>query len=127
MAIEHDLILTWTGGAGGVTPISSTVAHAAAGEANIDDVVPAASTDKEYDLAITKASLQSLYILSAGPLTIKVNNATTPDETWVLAAGVPFLWLADWAAWFPNPLAANVTKIFVTTTTAAKLQVRAIS
>lgn len=74
--------------------------------------VPSPSTNLELAIAFTLASLKSILIFTDGTLTLKTNDATTPDQTFSLAAGKYLQW--DTNSLMSNPISANVTKMFAT-------------
>lgn len=92
-----------------------SVTKSPTGECNIDlvdaDAIPASTTDREIALVLDVSQLTDFMMVASGACTVELN--TTSGTAIALAAGIPFLWLAS--SGITCPLAADVTKIFVTT------------
>lgn len=82
-------------------------------EENIKDQVAAGATG-EFDLTLTTAQIVSFYIESDVAVTLKINSATSPDQTITLAAKTALAWNnGAFANVGANPLTpASITKLF---------------
>lgn len=78
--------------------------------------------DVEVTCAFTLAQLKLFALLSDKALTVKTNNATSPQESLSLAANVPFVYKPG--AGLDSPFAGDVTALFVSGTGAIVLQGR---
>lgn len=72
----------------------------------------AGAKDKKFDISFVPERVVSLMITSGEPLTIKVNDAKSPDVTLTIKPGAPFVWHVG--CHFPNPFKKPVTALFVT-------------
>ena len=79
---------------------------------SISESIADSETDALVNLNIDFSELQSLYIKSDQAITLETNNGTTPDDTFVLVAGVPLIWHAGDLQ--SCPLTADVTALYVT-------------
>jgi hypothetical protein len=94
-------------------------------EKNISATIAAASTDAPIHSTWPAGQLLAV-LLSDQDCTIKTNNTSTPDDTIVLKANHPLVWVAG-DGYFSNPFSADVTEVFVTTTIETNLQVYLLS
>jgi hypothetical protein len=76
----------------GVTLVSVSVPESADSVSEFADVIAANATNQLVNIAFPVTGLQSLLISATGALTLKTNSATTPANTLVLAANVPYIW-----------------------------------
>lgn len=97
--------------------LEATVTFSGDGEARRDPDVPDETTDMlvEFDLLI--ADLECIFIRASVDMTLKTNDATTPDETLNLVAGQPYVWHTG--SYFANLLATNITKLYVSNASGA--------
>ena len=106
-------------------PIDVTVTTTGQNSVEINDSVPASTTNKQYTFAFTKTKLQSIVMYCTGVnLTLKTNSSGTPQDTITLTAGTPFVWLIN--SGITDPFAGDVTALFVTNadgSTAAPLKI----
>ena len=124
----HTLIQIWQSDNG--ASFQGTVAVQGGLEVNIDEAIPENSTDLAVAFVADVSQLKSLFLLSDKALTIKTNSDSAPDNTIVLAAGVPLIWnnqnglaLTDTV---PAAITADITALYVTNTDAAALKIRAL-
>lgn len=124
MSVIHELKATSKLDDG--TVLSGTESVPADGSVTLDVTVAGSTTNESHALAITTAKLRSFFLISSQNVTIKTNSTGSPNNTWNLIAGVPFVWSAD-AAYFTNPVSANITTIYITNsgTTSARVRLRA--
>lgn len=122
MVFTHTLGVTYKTDAGTIT--STTDSYQADCEHDIDDSVPASTTNKEFDIAITKANIKSMVLYSDQSVTLKTNSTTSPTDTITMAAKKQVVWNTD--SLNSCPFTSDITKIFVTNSTAAaaKLAIR---
>lgn len=82
-----------------------------------------AETDKLLAIAgIDVSQLKGLWIDSDQDVTLETNNGTTPDDTIVLKADVPYVWMEGSPATLL--LTADVTAIYCTNASGATATVR---
>lgn len=95
-------------------------------EVGYDGSVPATTDLVEVDIAWIRANVKALLLYSSQVLTIKTNNSGSPIDTIVLAAGQAVVWGVDHLE--ANPVAHDVTKIFLSndTANAATVKIRAL-
>jgi len=120
----HTLGTTYKTDAG--TIASVTAIYVADSESNLDDTVAGSTTNKEFDLAITKSDVISMIMFSNEAVTLKTNSSGSPSDTISLAANMPLVWNTDSPV--AIPLAGPVTKIFATNAgvAAAALKIRVL-
>jgi len=75
------------------------------------------TTNTQYQLAFTIASLKSCCLISDQAVTLKFNSTGSPAPQIILAAGVPYIWNTD--EYFVNLLTANVTTVYITNNSGA--------
>lgn len=74
----------------------------------------AETADQEIPFAFDKDKLVCFLAYCDVAATIETNDGTTPDDTLVLPANTPFVWLADGDTdKFANPFSEDVTKLLV--------------
>jgi hypothetical protein len=95
-------------------------------EQTISATVPAATTNALVHGTLALSGLLLLIIESDAMITIKTNSNTSPADTLLINAGQPLIW--DGSGYFPSPLTADVTALYITTTTdPANLTIYAVS
>lgn len=97
---------------GRVIAPSSALTYSGTSAVAISETIADSSTNLLVNIAFTYADIKSVVILSDQVLTIKTNSTSAPDDTLVLAAGIPVEWQDD--SIHANPFSADVTKIYVT-------------
>ena len=108
MAITHTIQQGWQGNSN--TPSLYTSQAIVGGrEANCDEATPN-STTTGVVIAIPTSTLLSLYIVSTVNTTLKTNSSGSPDQTFTLAGGVPFVWVGG--SGVTNPITTAVTELF---------------
>lgn len=105
--------LTMSVSAGG-TSLRSTSEYTESGRIGASETIAAAATDVQVNLTVDISALTYIYIYASRPLTIKTNNATTPDDEFDLAGEKGLLWDETYVAIIPLFLTADVTALFVT-------------
>lgn len=99
-------------------------------EQNIDTTLAAGGSNVAQACSFgapgtASGDLVAIELLASAPLTIKTNSPTTPQDTIVLAAGVPLQW--DSQSGLACPFAGAVTGLYITNTNAARLQVKVLT
>lgn len=97
-------------------------------EQDIDAEIAVSTTNQLEPFAITKANLLAVMIYADGPLQIKTNSTSAPQDSIILTAGQEIAWMAGDAA--AAPFSSNVTAIYVTnssTSIAVNLKIRSLS
>ena len=110
MSFTHSIGVTYKTAEGTIT--STTDTYTADAEYALDDQVAASTTNKEFDLSLTKANIKSMVLYSDQAVTILTNSTGAPSDTIQLAAKLQLVWNTD--SHFSIPFSANVTKFFVT-------------
>lgn len=93
------------------TTTSTVDSYTADTDYTIDAIIAASTTNKEIDLALTRANIKSLVMYSDQAIVIKTNS-TVASDTITLAAKIQLVWNTD--SLFSIPFAGNVTKFFIT-------------
>jgi hypothetical protein len=96
--------------------ISAVSKYTGTAEVGFDGTVAATTDLVEVDIAWIRANVHALLLYSNQALTIKTNNSGTPIDTIVLTAGQAIIWGSDHVE--ANPVAHDVTKIFLSNDTA---------
>lgn len=123
MAFTHQINVQWSRSN---ETFSLAVVKEAGGEINLEESIPAASTDLQLTLAIDVSAMKSLVLVCDRDLTLKTNSTSVPDDTIALKAGEPVVWWTNCP--YANLLTVDVTVIFVTLAAgaAATLKVRGL-
>jgi len=113
--LTHTRTVTYATNAGAAA--NNAEANTGDGEISYDGTIPAATTDMEIDLALVRANVRAMLVVSSVDATVKTNSSSVPDDTISLHANVALTWtLNDPRA---IPFTADVTKLFVTVPGAA--------
>lgn len=97
------------------TTVGGTVQTVLGDEAVVVQKSLAIGTNLEIDVAVNLSQVVAMGIEADKDCTVKTNNSTTPDDTVVLKAGQPLMWITGDPAG-TQFFTADVTKFFVTTT-----------
>lgn len=108
---SHKITTTWEN-VGANERVDAETTVTADGAVIADIAVAADAEDAQADLSIVAAQLKSLYIKSTTGVTIKTNDAETPDDTITLLAGQALQW--DENSPHANPFSADVTALYIT-------------
>lgn len=88
------------------------------GRIAINELVPEGSVDLEVAFELDVSQAKSFMLRSNEDLTIETNSGTAAENTFNLAAGVPFIWPSSEGQSFldtqGNPVNADITALFVT-------------
>jgi hypothetical protein len=125
MSITHKQNLSVSSDSGSVA-LSGSQSEVGATEIVLDQQYGASLTDQLLACAFTAANLQSCIMVSDKGLTIETNSGSSPANTFTLKPGTPLIWSKS-AAYFSNPFTSNVTAFYITTTVAARLQVKILT
>ena len=96
----------------------------ASGRVELDETIPAASTNLQCNFTADVSAMVALMIVSDQDVTIKTNSTSTPGDTIPLKANVPIPWVSDFGSKPPNPLTADVTTIYVNNAGAVPARLR---
>lgn len=133
MSFNHSILKRLTTPEGSV---EATEGVSASSPAAIEETIAAGQTAYLINLAFTVAGLKSIWLLSDQVITIKTNSSSVPDDTIILAAGVPLEWNTGYThtvggvtPWPACPFTAPVTKIYVANSsgTTANLSCRVLA
>ncbi len=105
----HKVGVVYSNDAGSIT--STTDTYLVDSEVNLDEVVTAGSTNKEYDISIKVANIKTMVLWSSVDATLKVNSTSSPTPTIALSAGKQTVWNIDHLE--ACPLTTDVTKFYV--------------
>jgi hypothetical protein len=105
----HSITSGYAGEGGNV--ITLTKKYTGQTEVAFDGTVPATTDNEAVTIAWIAANVKALLLYSDTALTIKTNSSGTPVNTVTLAAGQIIVWGNDHPE--PNPIAANVTELFL--------------
>lgn len=89
----------------------------------LDESIPDESTDLAVALALDVSQIKGLYIVSDQDLTLETNSGSAADDTIALVAGVPLVWHPG--CYMTNPLATDVTALYVTNASGAAARLQA--
>src|SRR5215471_13687905 len=106
----HSVGISYKNDAGTIT--NTTDVYMVDAEVNLDEVVPAGSLNKEYDIKVTVAQIQCMVMMSSQNVTVKTNSTTTPGDTINLIANKQLVWTRDHVE--AKFLSVDVTKMYVT-------------
>lgn len=104
--------------------VTNTQTLTADGECNRDVSLSANSTNVEVDLDLVYTRVKVLAIECASALTIKTNSTSSPSDTLTLVGGQGLVWF--YGSGFTNPLTADVTKLYLTSTAAQDVKIRVL-
>jgi hypothetical protein len=124
MSISNTLTLSW---ARGSETLSKSVSDSSEGALDRDVTVSNGVSNREVALEFTTAGLSAIYIVSDQDVTLETNDGTSPDDTFTLSAGKPFVWFSG-CGW-PCPFTEDVTALFITNASGAtaNVQIRGIA
>jgi hypothetical protein len=125
LSYTHKLTFSISSDSGG-TPLSGVQSEVGSTEIAQDQQFGAGLTDQLLTVAFNFANVQSIFLLSDKGLKIETNSGTSPVNTINLKPGSPLAWSVS-EGYFPNPFTANVTAFYITTTVAARLQVKILT
>jgi hypothetical protein len=125
MAFTHTLGLSYSTNAGTIVNVSETATGTYQG-VDIDTQVGIEQT-VNVPVMITVAMMQSILFSSDQPVTLKTNNAATPQDTINLRANIPVAWTVN--SYWPAPFKGDVTALIVTNEgpAAANIKIRVLS
>jgi hypothetical protein len=101
---------TYTGNGKSVAAPLGT--YTGAKDAGVATVITAGATNTAIAITFPFATIQSFIMTSDQDITVKVNAATTPTETFAVKKTAPHVWATDFVG--ANPWAHDVTTLFVT-------------
>ena len=116
--------MTFTTPAGTIS--STTAEYSTDALAEYDIVVPANSTDLEVLASFPYANIKAICISGTAAATIETNVNTGTDDIALTSTVLAKIWTHDGKAGnlASNPLTADVTKFFITSTAAQTIKVR---
>lgn len=109
MAFTHTLVQQWL--ENGVT-VDSSVNYSGDSEAKISVSVADSVTDQLSVFSLDVSQIQLIYMSSTAALTVETNDGTTPADTIVLVADVPYIWHTG--SYYTNLLATDITALYLT-------------
>jgi len=109
MAITHAVTFGLLEGSTGVSTTTNVDVDASV---KIDDTLATGTTNREYLVPVDMERMKTLLLHSTKDVTVKTNNAGTPDDTFDLKANTPIVWRSGVGV--TNPITVDVTSWFVT-------------
>lgn len=90
----------------------------------LDITVPAATTNKQVNVALTRANLAAVVLYATGAVTIKTNSSGSPQETITLVAGEVVKWTSGQGSGLAGcPFSGNITALYITNAGSAAVTV----
>ena len=81
----------------------------------VDVSIPAATTNKQVNVAATRANLAAVVLYASAAVTVKTNSSGSPQETIELAAGEVRKWTSTEGAGLAGcPFSGNLTAFYLT-------------
>ena len=120
MSVTHTHTLNWASGA---SSIAKSIAVSSGLETNLDETIPAESTDKVVGWTMDVSQLKAFYMVTDAAMTVKTN--TGANDTFTMVAGQPLTWY--FGCGLTNPLTVDVTQLQVTSVAGGLLSIRALS
>lgn len=109
---------------------SSAIASTGGLEINVDEAIPALSSDLAVAFTADVSQLKSLYIVGSAAMTIETNDGGSPINTITLAANVPFVWTSqdslDLRDTAETAITTDITALYLTSTGGGSLKIRAL-
>lgn len=122
MSQTHRVTRTWSLASG--QQLTATESIACSGGIDVDETIPANSTDLLVALTLDVSQLKVLYMLATADMTLETNSSSSPVHTITLKAGVPRVWTSTDGS--TSPVAnTDVTALYVTSTAGGTLKIRA--
>lgn len=114
--------LSWTSGA---ASLSGSVVETL-GDTDIvaDIALTSSQANKELDIVLTVAAMRGFYYICPNATVLKTNSSGSPDNTLTIPANTPVSWQRILNAILPNPFTTDITKIFITNSTASATTAR---
>jgi len=106
--------------------INRSATQSSGEEHNVDEAIPALSTDLAVAFAVVVAKIKSFYITSDVACTVKTNSTSSPGKTFTLAADQAIDWQADDPIAAASFFGADITVLYVTAVAAAALKIRCL-
>ena len=109
---------------GGET-INEDNTYSASSRVSLDETAPDSATT-QFNVAIDVSAVKSFFLVSDQDVIFETNDASTPDDTINLAAGVPYIWNTD--SYDTFLLGTDVTDVHITNASgsSARIQLEAI-
>lgn len=111
--------------------ISKTVAISAGAEYNIDESIPASTTDQLVAFVLDVSQLKGIFMVSDYAVTVETNSGSTAANTFTLPANTPYMWVLGDAAMRDTAgavVTTDITALYVTNgaSSSALFQLRAV-
>lgn len=78
----------------------------------ISEAVPTPSTALQIACDVDVSQMVSCFLMCDQAVTVQTNSSGSPDETFALAANVPYMWSTD--APFTNKFATDLANLYIT-------------
>ena len=128
MSIKHTITETFVSNDG--ASFQASTESTGGLEINVDETIPALSTDLAVAFAVDVSQLKSLFILATAVMTIETNSGSAPGNTITLAAGIPFVWTSqsgmDLRDTAEAAITVDITGLFITSTAGGSLKIRSL-
>jgi hypothetical protein len=123
MSVTHQITIRRYDGA---SVVEKTIDVTSGAALQLDEAIPASSTDLAVALTFAVAKLKYIWILADAAMTLETNSGSAAADTITLVANKPFLWEVTYDANLSNPFSIDVTGLFVTSSAGGQLQLSAI-
>ncbi len=110
MAFTH--VLTFN--VAGPLAINRSVTLTEEKEINVEVTIPIAASDLEVEYVAVLARLASFYMVADQDLTIKTNDAGSPDATLNITKDNPFSWYPGQVVPLTDVFVADITALYIT-------------
>lgn len=117
MAFSHTITVAVQPASAGV---SRSKSYSGSQETSLSETI-AVGTDTPIYTQIDVTAVKSFYIVSDRAVTLETNDGSSPDDTLVLKAGVPYIWNTD--SYDTFQLTADVVVIYVTNASGASANI----
>lgn len=105
----HQLQQSWNGGG---PSLAASVNKTSDGETNRGPIiVPEGAADVEVSIAFLADALKLFDLVPTGPVTVKTNSDSAPDDTFHVDGNAFMSWFRG--SGIPNPFSADVTALFL--------------
>jgi hypothetical protein len=124
MSKEHRL--SWQCATVGGSTLSGSQSEVAAAETELSATYAGGLTNQALGLAWNHTNYQSLFIVADKDCVLRFNSTGSPILTINLKANAPYVWDRSPGYW-ADPLSADVTNIYLTTTAAVRLSIKVLA
>ena len=114
MAFTHRITKSWSDGS---RSIVKSKEYSGDARESRELSIPDSTTDQEVVMSLDVSAVKGCYIVCDQAVTIETNDGTTPDQTLILKAGVPYEWDTD--SYDTFKFTDDITALYVTNASGA--------